>query len=197
VIQLLSLRSIPHILVLTLVFIAALAVSSFSLTAVAQNNEVFAGVTFVRANPNFSRPDFRFNRNTDQIGFDAAYTHYFGDSPIGIKADVGASFRGTDSADSSLVTVMAGPTLKARAHRVEPFVHGLIGVGRFAAANQQLSLRFDKSTSGLAYAFGGGLDVKISEHVTIRALQGDYLTTRILDKNVRYLRAATGIVLRF
>jgi hypothetical protein len=196
VIQLLFSR-IPLNLRSTLALTVLIIIAALPSSVAAQDNEVFAGVTFVRANPNFTRPDFRFNRNTDQIGFDAAFTRYFGDRPIGIKADVAGSFQSTNPADSSLVTIMAGPTLKARARRVEPFIHGLVGVGRFAATNRQVSLRFDKSSSGLAYAFGGGLDVKLNDHFAVRAFQADYLTNRIMDKNVRYLRAAAGIVIRF
>jgi len=193
---LLQLR-IPRILVSALALITFSIVISLQSPVLAQNTELFGGASFVRANPHFTRSDFRFNRDTDQIGFDAALTRYFGHRPIGITFDVGGSWRSTDPADSSLVTAMAGPTIKARGHRVEPFVHALVGVGRFAAANQQLNFRFDKSTAGWAYAAGGGLDLNVNNRFAIRAFQADYLSTRIAGKNVRNLRAGIGVVLRF
>jgi opacity protein-like surface antigen len=183
-------------LILTIVFVVFSALAFPSATR-AQNTEVFVGASFVRANPHFTRPDFRFNHDTDQIGFDVAITGYFGDRPIGLTADIAGSWRSKDRADSSLLTIMAGPTVKVRGHRVEPFVHGLVGVGRFAAAGQQTSFRFDKSTTGWAYALGGGLDIKINRRLAIRPLQLEYLSTRILEKNVRYMRAAAGIVISF
>lgn len=164
--------------------------------AIAQNTEVYIGPTFVRANPNFTRPDFRFNRETDQFGFNAAVTGYFGKSPVGMTADLGASFSG-GADDASLVTLMAGPQVKLRGHRVEPFARGLIGLGRFAARDQQLTLRFNRDTAGMAWGAGGGFDVVVGKHVAIRPLQVDYIGTHILEKNVNYLRASAGITLRF
>lgn len=189
--------AIPRILVLMIGVVMLTISLAAPMPVSAQNTEVFAGASFVRTNPNFRRPDFRLNRDTDQVGVDAALTRYFGDRPIGLTVDAGASFRSSDPADSSLLTIMAGPTLKARGRRFEPFIRGLVGVGRFTAANEQASFRFDKSTTGLAYAAGGGLDLKINDRFALRLVQGEYLSTRILEKNVRYFRGAAGIVIRF
>jgi len=179
------------------ILLILLLLAVFVPVANAQNTELFVGPTFVRASPNFSRPDFSFNKSTDQVGFDAAITGFFGDRSIGLTADIGASWSGRDADDASLVTVMGGPTLKARSHRVQPFARGLIGIGRFAARSQQLSFNFNKETTGLAWAAGGGIDIEVSEHFLVRPVQADYLGTRILDTNVRYLRASAGVVFRW
>lgn len=162
----------------------------------AQNTELHLGPLFTRSDPNITNPQFRFDHTRDQIGFDSALTVFLGDRPFGLTADVAATWKG-GADDSSLVTVMGGPTFKKRSGRSQPFARGLIGIGRVTAREQQVSLRFNSETSGLAYAVGGGLDINVSDHFAIRALQSDLLVTRIQEKNVRYLRAGVGIVVRF
>lgn len=177
-------------------FLTILFLLLFTTVSYAQNTELHIGASFTRSDPNFSSPSFRFDKTRDQLGFDSAITFYFSDRPVGLTADVGATWKG-GADDSSLVTIMAGPTLKARGHRVEPFARGLIGVGRVALRSEQLSLKFNETTSGLAWAAGGGLDVNVSKRFAFRILQVDYLGTRIQEKNVRYLRAGVGVVVRF
>lgn len=178
------------------VFLAiALTLFGFGLTQ-AQNTELSIGALFTRSDPNLKSPNFHFDKTTDQLGADISGTLFFGDRPVGLTADVGATWKG-GADDASLATIMAGPTLKARGKRWQPFGRALIGVGRFAARNQQLSFSFDRTTAGLAWAAGGGLDINVSKRVAFRALQLDYLGTRIDHKNVRYLRAGMGLVFRW
>jgi hypothetical protein len=167
-----------------------------AIPAAAQNTEIYAGVSVTRSDPNFSKPSFRFNDTTDQLGFNAALTRYFGDSPFGINGDLGATWSMADD-DTRLLTLMGGPVVKARKGRVQPFGHGLVGVGRLAAKNQQLSFSFNKANTGISWAAGGGIDIRLNDRVGIRAISADYLGTRILDKNVRYLRAGVGLTFSF
>lgn len=176
--------------------LTTLLIIAFCICAQAQNTELSIGASFTRSNPNFSSPTFHFDKNRDQFGFDVSSTWYFGDRPVGLTADVGATWKG-GADDTSLVTAMVGPTVKARGHRIEPFARGLIGVGRVAARSEQVTLRFDRTTSGLAWAAGGGLDLNVSKRFAFRIAQVDYLSTRIEHKNVRYLRAGLGIVVRW
>lgn len=175
----------------------AIILTLFCFTLVnAQNTELSIGPSFTRSDPNIRHPQFRFDNVRDQLGFDISGTWYFGDRPIGLTADVGATWKG-GADDSSLVTAMVGPTLKAHGHCFEPFARGLVGAGRVAARSEQVSLKFDRTTSGLAWAAGGGLDINVSDHFAFRAIQMDYLSTRIEHKNVRYLRAGVGLVFRW
>lgn len=53
------------------------------------------------------------------------------------------------------------------------------------------------STTGFAWSVGGGLDVKVSEHVAIRPVQVEYVMFRAEGDNLNCGRVSTGIVFRF
>ncbi len=50
------------------------------------------------------------------------------------------------------------------------------------------------SDVGLAYGFGGGMDVRISERLTVRAGQLDYINIRLAGVGSNNIRISTGIV---
>jgi opacity protein-like surface antigen len=53
------------------------------------------------------------------------------------------------------------------------------------------------SDSSFGMALGGGLDVKLSEHVAIRAIQLDYLRTGFFNETQNKGRLSVGVVFRF
>jgi hypothetical protein len=72
-----------------------------------------------------------------------------------------------------------------------------------ARRNRSLSLTFflsrnpiptPEKTSNKAYGFGGGVDVKISDKLAIRAGQVDYINLRISGVGTNNLRMSFGIV---
>jgi opacity protein-like surface antigen len=108
---------------------------------------------------------------------------------------------------------LIGPQVKARNSKVAPFAHALIGI-----ANQKVSfspgsftcqgpdcddLTFSASENSttfgnvtvsnqgnhFTYAFGGGLDIKLSNRISLRLIQADYLLT-----DTKNLRLSAGIV---
>jgi len=57
----------------------------------------------------------------------------------------------------------------------KPFAHALVGVGRTSADLSEFDNRLeDFEDAGLAGAIGGGLDVRLSPRVDLRAIQVDY-----------------------
>lgn len=139
---------------------------------------------------------------------------------VGIKGDVSGSYRNNRSSlpapfasisfvnNSSVHNFLGGVQLKdnASGKRFKPFVHGLVGVGV-----QKFEVYFDcsptsgaagcgvpskSSETGLAGAFGGGLDVKINDRFDFRAFQVDYNPIKFeggTDHNVRF---GIGIVIK-
>jgi opacity protein-like surface antigen len=85
-----------------------------------------------------------------------------------------------------------GPRLTLRGP-VSPFVHALFGVARGNAG------LFGSNSSEAAFgmAVGGGLDVKLRDHVNLRLIQGDYLMTRFFDRRQDSFRLSAGLVFRF
>jgi hypothetical protein len=77
--------------------------------------------------------------------------------------------------------------VKFRKFRFEPFVHALFGVVRQRnnvtlsihtetnPSDEILTLRLRDNYSAFGAALGGGLDIRVSRHIAVRAIQVDYL----------------------
>lgn len=92
----------------------------------------------------------------------------------------------------SLYNFLGGVQLKdnARAAHVKPFAHALAGAAhaRFGAGG------FSESETGFAAALGGGLDLRVSERVDVRAVQFDWNPTRLGDSTQHNFRVGVGVV---
>ncbi|NLT31819.1 MAG: porin family protein [Acidobacteria bacterium] len=84
-----------------------------------------------------------------------------------------------------------GPRYKIRTEKVTPFLHALFGI------NHVNPEEMDLIQNNLAMAFGGGVDVKVNDKVSVRAIQLDYLTTRTDFGWTDNLRFSTGVVFHF
>lgn len=81
--------------------------------------------------------------------------------------------------------------------RFRPFAHGLVGFSRSTTKLSDCSgfgtpcpTSLNQKRSGLTYGGGAGLDIKISEGVSFRAIQVDYLRGKVADG----VRFSTGVV---
>lgn len=84
---------------------------------------------------------------------------------------------GPDNATVRLHNILGGIQVKDNSSEgtVKPFAHALVGVGRTAADFSEFDDNlFDFDDAGFAGAFGGGLDIRLSDRVDIRAFQIDY-----------------------
>ena len=83
-------------------------------------------------------------------------------------------------------TFMAGPRFSyRRSDRVTPFAQVLVGAFH------------GLDTTGFSMSTGGGVDVKLSEHVAIRPVQVEYLLLRAQGDSLHCARLSAGIVFRF
>jgi len=81
--------------------------------------------------------------------------------------------------------------------RVTPFVYALFGATRL---NVKLTIgneNFYASDTGFGLALGGGLDVKVNDHLAIRAFQLDYFRPTFFGETHNRGRLAFGVVIRF
>jgi outer membrane immunogenic protein len=76
---------------------------------------------------------------------------------------------------------------------VYPFVQALFGGERFSAGVSGVG---SGSTNAFAAAVGGGADVTLTRHVSLRALQIDYLYTHFGGASQNNFRLQSGIVWR-
>jgi opacity protein-like surface antigen len=144
-----------------------------------------------------------FDRRLGLHGLNASVAVFLNPA-LGIKGDF-SFHRNKDSASiiggSNLLSsrqfyFMAGPTFKFRnASKIEPFVHALAGAAhtRFdvetvrEVAGSTLRSRFEASSTDFAAGIGGGLDIRLGERFSLRAIQVDYMPV--------FLRSRPGEVL--
>lgn len=109
---------------------------------------------------------------------------------------------------NSLYNFLGGVQVKdnATSGRLKPFAHALIGAGHGRVKVRDITCtsagsficprEFDSNQTGLAGAFGGGLDIRINDRVDFRAVQVDYNPIKFdagMDHNVRF---GIGIVIK-
>lgn len=155
-----------------------------------------------------------FNDRLSFNGFEAAGV-YNVSRYVGIKGDVSGVYRSRDfninsgatttnfETKNSLYNVLGGVQVKDNASetRLKPFGHALIGVGVARTKIENFTTTTTGTTTttlfgddrftdrGVAMAFGGGLDVKLTDKVDLRAVQVDYNPIRLngsFDHNVRF-----------
>ncbi len=148
--------------------------------------EVFGGYSYFRG-------DDTVNGSYNLHGWNSAFIQNI-NQWVGIVADVSGHY-GSPAApllDSQRNhTFLFGPQFSMRSHpRVIPYAHGLFG---FSHVNVGLAGVFT-SDVGLAYGFGGGVDIKISDKLSVRAGQVDYINIRLSGLGTHNIRVGGGIV---
>ena len=123
-----------------------------------------------------------------------------------IPSGINGSFVGT--ANNSLYNVLGGVQFKdnSSARRLKPFAHLMVGIGH-ARTQVQVScvpagtctepfVFPDGSETGFAGAFGGGLDIRLSDRFDLRAFQLDYNPVKFDSGTIHNLRIGIGIVIK-
>lgn len=158
-----------------------------------------------------TQDDF-FDRRESIHGVNAAATAWF-QSGFGLKGDFSFHRKsdsedvtgGRDEASFSTAYFMGGPTVKLRnSTRVEPFLHGLVGgaynrvefesTRTVTGGTQRVS--FETDAVDFAVALGGGIDIRLGDRVSLRAIQVDWAPIFLRDRTVNIL-GGTGTVQPF
>lgn len=164
---------------------------------------------------------FRDRENFNGFNVSGVYnfTRYFG-----VKGDVSGTynskrFNGTADVGGTLVNIsvknsssfynfLGGVQVKdnAKSGRFKPFAHALIGAGHartkvsdYACSPSTVCPAVfipdsEFSETGLAGAFGGGLDIRLNNKIQIRAFQVDYNPVRVNGQTQSNVRFGAGIV---
>jgi len=167
----------------------ALLVCMFSLAAFAQETgstpkaEIFGGYQYTR-----------FDGGTNANGWNTSLTGNL-NNWFGIAADFSGAYKSQNGASFNNYTYTFGPVVSYRHNEnFTPFAHFLAGGFRASAAFGGLS----GSDNGFAMMFGGGLDVKASRRIAVRAVQFDWLSLHsngASDNN--NMRISTGLLFRY
>lgn len=148
--------------------------------------DFYAGYTFQRFNDEVTVPAFKANMPWG-FGLSACgYAH----KNVGVLVDFSYSKKNFDENEAfSAYYVLVGPQFTARHERFSPFVRGFVGWAHNRASNAVASAAMTK----FCYGFGGGLDIRCNDLVSVRAVQFDYIRqTDLLEANV--FRFGFGVV---
>lgn len=89
-----------------------------------------------------------------------------------------------------------GPRIYLRSRSARgpiPFVEGLVGGSRVDTTTAGVTT----SKNGLTYKAGGGIDLAISRHISVRAIEADYYRVPFLTASQTNYVASAGIIFRF
>lgn len=206
-------------LVLLIIFCAPL---SFAQGTGRTGPEVFVGYSNLQAegipslerNQDNSFDDEVFGERTGLHGINASITGYI--TPrFGLTGDFSfnqrsRSFRGTGTGgagtqgevDTRVFNYLGGPTVRfPNQTNVTPFLRALFGVAntryeveqRSTVATGTVTNSFNTSSTDFAMALGGGLDIRVGERVSVRALQLDYNPVFLRDRSIQVLGGAGAI----
>lgn len=141
---------------------------------------------------------------------------------VGIKGDVSGVYNSKDfdvtvpdgtgtarvafNTRSSLYNFLGGVQIKDNATegRFKPFAHALVGAGHGRVEFKDVvcpgdvcaALEGTESETGLAGAFGGGIDIRLNNRVDFRAIQVDYNPIRFDGGTQHNIRFGIGFVFK-
>lgn len=164
-----------------------------------QRVEVFGGYSYIRVNVQDSGlPDtlhLNFNGGSGQLAVNwnkwVGGVADFGGGKTDETIRVGGQ---SFPVRGNVFTYMFGPRFVLAQHeKVRPYVQALFGGARFSPEG-------DESENAFAMALGGGLDVKVAGHVSVRPVQVEYVLTKFDDgihNRQNNVRISAGVVFRF
>ena len=158
---------------------------------------------------------------TDREGFNGFDTAITGNITryVGLKVDFAGHFKNKSiplsppssarvDIDSSLYNFLGGVQLKDNSTetRFKPFAQALVGLAHGRNKVEFIDVvciavvpspcsNFTETDTGLAGAFGAGLDIRAGSRFDIRAIQIDYNPTRLFDSTQHNFRIGAGIVI--
>lgn len=164
----------------------------------AQVAELGADYNYVRAN---APPDGCgcFSMHGANAWFAYNFTHSFA-----VAAEV-SSQRASDISgsgqDLTLTSYLFGPRVSwHKSGHFAPFAQVLLGGAHASGSFASDSSGFAGSANSFAVIAGGGLDIAITRHFAVRALEADYYRTQFsngLNDRQNNLRLSAGVIFRF
>jgi outer membrane immunogenic protein len=140
---------------------------------------------------------FAMNGGSGWIGIN--FSHSLG--IVGEIAGQHASNTSSTGADLTLTSYLAGPRYTwGRAHHFAPFAQALLGGAHASGSLAPGSSGLAGSANAFALTAGGGLDVRLTRRIALRAFEADYYLTRFdngVNDHQNNLRVAAGVILRF
>lgn len=157
---------------LTSLPIAAQDYSKVDLFGGYQYSRLGSGITLVpNANGWDGSATFNVNKTFGVEGdFNGAYQSY--NSVVAAQLGAGSGV----NVPAKIYTYSGGPVISFRSKsRFTPFAHVLVGGARRNIAVSASSVSVAIPSNGYAITAGGGLDLKVAKHISIRLVQADWV----------------------
>jgi outer membrane immunogenic protein len=172
-----------------------------ALTAHAQNRgsvDVGVDYNYVRTNaPAGGCGCFALNGGSGWVAFNVSHS-------LGIVGEIAsqhASNISSSGADLTLTSYLVGPRyIWAHARHFAPFAQVLLGGAHASGSLSPGSSTLPGSANALAMTAGGGLDIRLTRHISLRAFEADYYLTHFdngVNDHQNNLRIAAGVIIRF
>lgn len=163
-------------------------ISSFALLAQdSRTVDVYGGYSYVRTNPGNGAS------GTNNNGWESTAT--FNVRPnLALAADINGAYYSNSGAHNHLYTYLFGPELRMNQGKGSPFAHALFGFGHDSVTASAFGGTFSSSSNAFAAALGAGYDWKMSDDISIRPVQFDYLMTRFSSSTQNNIRISVGVV---
>ncbi len=145
--------------------------------------EVFGGYSYLRANPGSGFV------GSNASGWNASAAWNL-NSRWGLKADFGGVYCCSGQGERKH-NFLFGPQFNIRRQKANFFVHGLVGMSYGNAPAVSFS------DTVLAWAGGGGVDIRWTDRISLRIAQVDYLGTNYAGASQHHFRYSGGVVFRF
>ena len=143
---------------------------------------------------------------TRYIGIKGDFSGHFKSKTIPVFSIAGSA--ANVDLESRLFNFLGGVQIKDNSNEgtFKPFAHALVGVAharnRLDFSNNICAAVFPSpcpidntiNETGFAAAFGGGIDIRASDRISIRAIQVDYNPTRLFDSTQHNFRFGVGVV---
>jgi len=158
--------------------------------------EAYGGYYYARFNLNASAagggPSESFNGNGGGVQLEYNANNWLG--VVGDMAGYGATATTNGALVGGAFTYLLGPRVNFRHGKVTPFAQTLFG-GIWTTDG----IGHSGSENNFALTAGGGIDLKVSRHVSVRPVQAEYFMTKIpdnLNNRQNNLRLGAGVVVR-
>jgi opacity protein-like surface antigen len=157
--------------------------------------ELYGGYDYIRFNINASATVLQPPAETFNAHGGGGQFVYNVNNWLGVLGDVSGYWATNATKAGAAMPYLFGPRISLRRGKIVPFAQVLAGGILTSSGIQTIGWQ-----SHFAMAVGGGVDVRVSRHVSIRPVEAEYFLTKIpdgLNNRQNNFRAGAGIVLRF
>jgi opacity protein-like surface antigen len=172
--------------------LVAVLLFGFSVIAVAQDvpaAELFGGYSFMRADA---------QNNTVSLNGWSTSIALNANKIVGVVGDMGGYYGKLDNPGVeptiNVFSLMFGPRISVRKGKVTPFVQALFG---YSHASSEVNNVSTGKENDFAMAYGGGVDINVSNRIAIRPAQIEYVGVKSGPDLLNNFRYSAGIVFKF